>query len=60
MNKFEVTIEVEKSACEGNARGDEVARLLHKAADKVASGAEDGMLIDGNGKKVGEFGFERA
>ena len=58
MEKFEVAIRTENASFEGENKSHELAKLLRKVADKVEQGNEEGMVIDANGNKVGEFSFE--
>jgi len=40
-----------------NVNTAELARILRKAADKIAAGQTEGKLMDVNGNSVGEYGF---
>ena len=43
---------------EGNANAaPEVARILRDIAQKIENGGDGGAIMDGNGQKVGEWGF---
>ena len=58
MGTLTVTITAENAAFDD--RGMELARCLRVVAKKIESGTEDGVVMDSNGNKVGEFAIEQA
>ena len=60
--KFQVVIDVENAAFDGQSRGGELARILRKLAEKLAdapNGNIAGRLDDVNGNEVGRYGYIR-
>ncbi len=51
---FTVVIELGNDAMQG---GRDVSRALHKIADRVAQGDEDGKIMDDNGNSTGNFWY---
>lgn len=56
MKQFTLTIKMENAAFTDNS--EELVKLVHRVADKLSRGQEDGLVIDSNGNRVGEFAVE--
>lgn len=54
-DKLEVEIDLGNAAFEGDNRPVEVARILRALADRIDTGATDGLLHDINGNRVGRW-----
>lgn len=57
--KFQLTINCDNAAffVDDDLQGEEIARILREAADKLEHGHAAGPLYDVNGNRVGSFNY---
>lgn len=55
---FKLSFSTDNAAFSGDDRALETARILREIADKLEDGRENGVAMDYNGNRVGEWEFE--